>query len=569
MSSTQQQIRRRQHLEGLCAATLRALSGEPQLQYRGRLICLGDKPLTVRAPHLRIDGEDLNAYRGVADGLALRLLHSDAELHARLRPPASVACLVFDWIEQLRVESLAPASLPGLQHNVLSRFVEWSRAFVRERYTEGKIGELMYTVAQVCWARLHGRSVLEETEDMIESQHGKLVSEIGQALAGLRRSRHDQETTAQHAVAIAEFVADRVAAYLNEVPGSQDNKNDQAASALFLYPAEDEADVIDTVWSGESPVPGAVHQHYQAFTASYDSELSVDELVRGEQLSGFRERLDVLLSELSVNPHRLARYFRARLSIAEYNTWNFGEEEGRLDGRRLAQIVSAPAERRIFMQEQAEPRANTVVGLLIDCSGSMKTHGEYLALLVDRLVTALDMAGITSEILGFTTNTWHGGRARKDWIQAGWPDHPGRLNEVRHLVFKSARQSWRRQARRDLGALLKTDLFREGVDGEAIEWACSRLSSRIESRRILVVISDGSPMDSATQLANDAYYLDSHLKQIVARRSREGEIEIRGLGIGLDLSPFYADNLIIDPKDPIDTSLLGEVARLIAEPDRI
>src|SRR5699024_211331 len=148
---------------------------------------------------------------------------------------------------------------------------------------------------------------------------------------------------------------------------------------------------------------------------------------------------------------------------------------GRIDGRRLAQIVAAPGERRVFTIEATEPRANAVVGLLLDCSGSMKAHGEFLALVVDRLANALSMAGIPFEILGFTTAAWSGGRARRDWLRAGRPARPGRLNEVRHLVFKTALQPWRR-SRHGIGALLKHDFYREGIDGEAVEWACTRLS---------------------------------------------------------------------------------------------
>lgn len=564
MSDVQQRTRRRQHLEALCATTLRALCGEPRLQYRGRRLCIGDTPLAMRAPHLQVtDNDDLTAYRGAADGMALRLLYSKTAEHARRAPESAVARLMFDWLEQLRVESLAPEHLPGLSHNVADRFKAWSRAFVRERYVEGEIGELIYTIAQICRARLTGQPVLEETEDLIEARRGKIVSEIGHALAGLRRERHDQAAFAPHALAIAAYVADQVALAQDESPESDNDQDDRAAFSVLLDFNDDTGESFAAASSGESTVLAEAHQRYHVFTTAYDAEQSVAELVRAEQLAAFRTRLDDALGEVHVNQHRLARYFRARLSIAEPSAWRFGEEAGYIDGRRLAQIVAAPTERRVFTIEQPEPRSNTVVGLLLDCSGSMKAHSEFLALVVDRLMGALAMAGVLSEILGFTTGAWSGGRARQDWMRAGRPAHPGRLNEARHLIFKPARRPWRR-ARRDIGALLKNELYREGIDGEAVAWACARLAARAEARRILVVISDGSPMDSATQLVNDRYYLDNHLKQVVAQQAREGEIEIRGLGVGLDLSAFYHDSLIVDPQAPIDNRLLGEIAVLIA-----
>lgn len=563
MSNLQQRIRRRQHMEALCAATLRALSHEPRLQYRGRRLCLGDTPLAMTAPHLQVaDHDDFAAYRGAADGMALRLLYSDAALHASLAPTDSVERLMFDWLEQFRAESLAPDHLPGLTSNLVARFSAWSRAFVHGHHADGEIGELVHTVAQISWARLTGRPVLKEFEGLIETRRGEIAPEIGTALAGLRRERHDQARFAAHALAIAAFVADRVTQAQSQ-SADADEGTDRAIFTTLLEVADEASNkTFAAALSGKSTTLAEARHRYRVFTPVYDSEQPVSRFVRAEQLDAFRAHLDAELDELTVNRHRLARYFRARLSVAERSGWSFGEESGYIDGRRLAQIVTTPADHRVFKTEQAEPRSDAVVGFLLDCSGSMKTHSEFLALIVDRLVDALSMAGVTSEILGFTTGAWSGGRAKRDWSAAGRPALPGRLNESRHLIFKPARRPWRR-ARRDLGALLKADLYRESIDGEALDWACARLMARPEGRRILVVISDGCPMDSATQLANDRYYLDNHLQQVVARRGRDDAIGIRGLGVGLDLSAFYPRSLIVDPQAPIDNRLLSEIAALI------
>jgi len=194
----------------------------------------------------------------------------------------------------------------------------------------------------------------------------------------------------------------------------------------------------------------------------------------------------------------------------------------------------------------------------------MKTHIESVAMVVDVFVRALEQAGVASEVLGFTTGAWNGGRARRDWLRAGRPAHPGRLNELCHLVFKDADTPWRR-ARRDLAALLKADLFREGADGEAVEWACDRMEARAEARRLLVVVSDGCPMDSATELANDAHYLDQHLREVVERREQGGSVEIFGAGVGLDLSPYYARAQALDLTGAVRNQVFGELLELIGE----
>jgi cobaltochelatase CobT len=206
--------------------------------------------------------------------------------------------------------------------------------------------------------------------------------------------------------------------------------------------------------------------------------------------------------------------------------------------------------------------ADAALTLLVDCSGSMKGLIEPVAALADILARSLDMVGVDCEVLGFTTGAWNGGRPYRDWMARGRPPAPGRLNESCHLVFKEAARNWRR-SRAGIAALLKADLFREGIDGEAVDWACERLLAQEAGRRILIVVSDGCPMDSATTLANDARYLDRHLREVVARREREGAVEIIGLGVGLDLSPYYRRSISADFARVLENALFFELARLM------
>ncbi|MBO1518982.1 cobaltochelatase CobT-related protein [Oceanisphaera pacifica] len=572
----QQQARRQQRVEELCAASIRALSGKPDLHFRGKVLYQGERSLPMHAPHHRIDTAtaSFTDCRAAADGMALRLMYSNAKLHQMHCPQKPIARLVFELLEQLRVEALVPAHLTGIATNVEERFVRWSQDFHRSGHTENSSGILLYTVAQMCWSRLNACQVLEETEDFIESTRFSLASSMGASLSGLRRTRHQQAAFIPHALAIAELVdgiieAQRAEQDADEDQGQDQDQDAQSSFALLLDFDQDgdDSDGFATARSGASRAYGENQQGYQVYSNAYDREVKASNLVRAAQLEEYRERLDKGISEQGINIQRLARQLTATLARPQSDGWSYGEEEGRIDGRRLAQLVSSPTERRLFYQERQRPVADCVVSILIDCSGSMRHQIEPIAMLADCLIRALDMIGASSELLGFTTNTWNGGKPHKEWMRQGRPPYPGRLNETCHLVFKEANCGWRR-SRRDIAALLKGDLFREGVDGEALDWACNRLLTCSENRKILIVISDGSPADSATNLTNDAYYLDNHLKEVLARRERQNEVDIFGLGVGLDLSPFYRHCLATDMSQALDSHLFDEIVRLIGHQKR-
>ncbi|MFP3567957.1 cobaltochelatase CobT-related protein [Paraburkholderia sp. SIMBA_030] len=564
MSSDRHAVRRAEQREALCAAAVRALTGDAALHYRDGRLCRDLRPLPLHAPHLRTDPQvdDFASLRGGADGAALRIMHSDAELHSRLCPGDLVGRLVFELLEQLRCETQIPPGMPGLAQNLRDRFEGWSRAFYRSGLAEDHLGILLYTVAQISWSRLTGWPVLEDTEDLIEATRAAIVPTLGVSLAGLRRHRAEQGAFAVHALEMARLVDEMIRAAraerVQDDPQDTDDDNARTAFSLWFDVEDDEYKDMAVALTGDSRVLGASDHGYHAYTTCYDREIYPGSLVRKSLLGEFRDRLDERIAGLGVNVARLAHALKAALAIPQRDGWSFGEEHGRIDGRRLAQLVSSPAERRLFRLERHTPLADCAVSFLIDCSGSMKAHIEPVAIMVDILTRALDQAGVTTEVLGFTTGAWNGGRARLDWLAQGRLRHPGRLNETSHLVFKDAARSWRR-ARADIAALFKADLFREGVDGEAVDWACARLLAGAEARRILIVISDGSPMDSATGQANDAYYLDNHLKEVVARHEASRDVEVLGLGVGLDLRPYYRRCLAVDLSVPPDMKLFAEI----------
>ncbi|MGL6110112.1 MAG: cobaltochelatase CobT-related protein [Rubrivivax sp.] len=573
MSEVQQLARRQQRVEELCAGAIRALSGEADLHFRGRRLHRAAQRLPLFAPHLHplIESDDFGSFRGAADGLALRLRFSDATLHAGLCPTAPVARLVFELLEQIRVESLVPAGLDGVARNLRHRFEQWSLSFHRSRLTDSARGILLYTVAQVCRARVTGEPVLEATEDLMEATRAALSPAMGTDLAGLRRQRHDQAAYAVHALAIAALVAEMLRSADDEDSTRADRVDvEDSERAAFSLVMELDARVEEGVAaavSGHSRAFEAAQGRYCIYTTAYDRELQAAALARADVLREHRAQLDRLVAGSGLNGPRLARELKALLARPANDGWDSAMEEGRIDGRRLAQLIASPTERRLFRREHVSAEADCVLAFLIDCSGSMKQHIEAVATLVDVFARALEHAGVASEVLGFTTGAWNGGRARRDWLKAGQPPQPGRLNEAMHIVFKDADTRWR-FARAGIAALLEAELFREGIDGEAVDWAVARLQARPEARKLLVVVSDGCPMDGATNLANDAYYLDNHLKQVLQWHEHAGCVEICALGVGLDLSPFYSRCQALDVGTPPGHAVLRDILQLLARPAR-
>ena len=570
-----QAARHQQRIEELCGASVRALTGQPDLHFRGWRLHRSQRLLAIAAPHLYPPADaPFAGFRGAADGLALRLLHSDAALHAAQAPPGGAARAVFDLLEQLRVESLVAQAWPGARHNLRQRFEHWSAAFAASDLIETASGLLLFALAQTARTRLTGEPVYEPMEDAIETTRGRLVQAAGHELAALKRERQAQAGFIPPALALAARVADMLQALrgvtADPAAAGEDEARALAQFTLRVCFGPEGGEALALAGQGHSRVLSESTQGYRVYQTDHDQQHDAARLARADELRTLRDDLDGRIARAGLNIGRLARTLQALLARPRADDWDSGQEEGRIDGRRLAQLVASPAERRLFRTEHLAPQARCQLTLLIDCSGSMKQHMGLVSLLADVLARALEQAGVQVEVLGYTTAAWHGGRPAKAWQRAGRPPHPGRLNEVRHLVFKAAGQSWRR-ARLGLAALQKADLFREGIDGEAVLWACHRLRQASETadgqpieRRLLIVVSDGSPMDSATHAANDLHYLGHHLRRVVAEQTAQGGLEILGLGVGLDLSPYYPRCQALDPAVPVSQATFGELIDLIA-----
>lgn len=570
------QARLQERLEELGAASIRALTGERDLSFRGRRLHRAGVRLPRYAPHLAADAahDDAASFRGVADGLALRLARSDDALHRALAPEDAVERSLFDAFEQFRVESLVPAAWPGVRTNLRHRHEAWSLAYHHAGHTDGARGLLLYTALQMVRARVTAEPVLEETEDLMEATRFGLAPRIGHALALLRRARGDQRAYAEP----ARRIAAEVTAMLREAGGAPLGTGEDPAprdadlKSVFglLVDDRDEAAEGDeagtAVHGGAREVDHAAVDRYRVHTAAYDQEVDAASLARPDERALLRERLDRRLAAQAVNAPRIARALQRLYAVPVASGFDPAQEEGQLDGRALARLVATPTDHRIFRRQRDEPQAEVALTILIDCSGSMKAHAETLAVLADTLARAGEIAGLAVEVLGYSTAAWNGGRALRAWRRAGRPEAPGRLNERLHIVFKPFETPWRR-ARQALSVLLKPEPFREGLDGEALAWAAERLAARDARRRVLLVVSDGSPMDTATALANGEAWLDRHLRAVadrIERQAGDGRIELHALGVGLDLSPWYRSSHLLDLDARIGNAMFGETLELLA-----
>lgn len=561
MTPTTQVLTQFEHVLG--STVVRALTGNPELQWSGRTLYNGMDPVPLLAAHQTDSDTTLDDQRALLDGAALRLRLSDARLHNLHAPQEPVERLVFELLEQLRCESLAPEGLKGVQHNLRDRFERWAHAFVDSGLTESGLGILLFTISLTVWTRLTGHEVDDSMADLMEATRANIVPELGPSLVELKRQRRDQALFIPHALHISQWVGRVIQSAQAESGSGSPAFKSRNGFGLRLHFQTETATPPPVAEFGENKVWRDTGSRYRVFTTAYDEEAHAANLIRPAVLAEFRSQMDRRIAELGFNIPRLARLLRNRLSVVQREGWNFQQEDGYIDGRRLAHLLSNPFERAIFQQERHAWKADCAVGILFDCSGSMKAHSQTTSIMADVLGRALSMAGVANEILGFTTASWNGGRALKDWQRSGRPNGPGRLNEQLHLVFKSAMTPWRK-ARLGVSALRRVELYREGIDGEAVEWACQRLLALSAQRRILLVVSDGCPMDSATHQTNDNHYLDQHLKQTVARYERSGNVQICGLGVGLDLGCFYRYRLAIDLRDGLDEGLLMQIGDLIS-----
>lgn len=545
---------RTRRVERHTAATLRALAQQPSAEYKSNRVLVAGEPLRFAAPYLvaSIENLTLPESRGVADALAMRLRFSHAKLHRKLQPEEPLARIIFDILEQLRAESLAADSMPGLRDNLNAAFDRWCSDSRQNGFAESELGILLYTLIHIVRARLIRNVDNEDVAALIEATRANIAPLIGTAFYQLPKTREVQSEYAVHAADIANTLSELV----EHSEGEQNDKAQRQQRQLAALPPDWELQESPDEQgdSGGKAVGSSTADwvelesagDYHVFTREFDVQVTPESLYPQTRLKRYRHQLDRLVAAQSVSVNRLAFRMQRLFASLQDDDWHFGQEEGWLDARRLTQLVATPSYRQVFYRNRQVPQSDVVVSFLIDTSGSMKTQRyEAVATLVDTYSRALELAGIKSEILGFSTGGWNGGRVQEAWRTAGEPEEPGRLNELQHIVYKSADSTWR-QSRLGIAAMMETLHYREGIDGEALLWAYQRLLARGESRRYLVMVSDGSPMDAATGNTNREGFLLDHLVTVAEHIDRRSPVHIGCISIDLDTSHFVTNSVSAD-----------------------
>lgn len=557
-------VRRADEIRRLVAASGRALSAHPGLHFRGARLYDGACAAPVRAAHVagHLPIDDARASQAVADAVSLRLQYSDDALFIADLPDSPIARVVLELAEQLRVESLCPGALPGAARNLEHLFARWTRAAIAGGLAETDLGVHLLTIALVIRSRVNAAEIDPDYEDLIEATRFALATDIGRPLRQLRRRRHDQHGYQVAAREIAEIVAARF-------PGTADTagqESDDAGSLrglgfVPLVGSREELEAAAARSGAGSTAPGDTT--YRVFSTAYDRRSTAAELGRPDQLTDWLAQVRAV--PWPVSPRAVARRLAPAFAAPSPAGWDGGHEEGLLDSSRLTSLVTGHADPDLFRRPTRTPRSRAHVTLLLDCSGSMRLHNTTIAALCNLLGRALDLIDVPLEVLGFSTVDWHGGRSVADWTRAGSPARPGRLGGVHHVVFKDADIGWQR-GHTGLGAMLRPDLYREGVDGEALQWALSRIGARDAARRVLVVLSDGGPMETATRDVNAPGFLDDHLVRVATQCENVGAVQLHGLGIDADVSAYYLSHDTVSLDDGLTKQVVAQLVSLLDAP---
>ena len=517
----------------LHGATIRALSNQSALAVYGSDVYFHHQKQMAPC-HLRFDAsfESSNRLkRGKFDAMAQRKRYSDPMLHAQLQPEEPIARLIFDALEQLRTEALYSKAHKGLKANLRHNFHHWSVHPSTAKLFDDQVGVLLFTVIQIIWSRLNRHSVFTDVEEIVEVTRSGIAPLIGHALKCLNKQTRDQMKFAEHALEIAHIINDLV-----QQEQVSKNENKKVPTALnFWFDDEQASEFLDALTTQSSKTLAKNANHYQIFTTDFDIETDITSMVRPEALIKFRKQLSDFQQLNPINTKWLSKQLRDIFQVHPEPYLQSGHTAGYVDGAKLNQVVFSPLQQDVFKYPENQLITQAHLCLLVDCSGSIKAHRTWIASWIDYFIQAAEAAGIKTEVLGFTTTTWQGGRVREAWQKSGSPPNPGRLNELCHICFKSEHTPWRK-AKKALAGLLKADLYKESIDGESIEWACKRALTKATKPHLLI-ISDQCPMDSFTLSHNPANLLTNHIIEVLNRY--QNQLNICGIGVGEALPEYY------------------------------
>jgi cobaltochelatase CobT len=595
------------------AAAMRALAGgvDHQVSYAGTDTHVGNGDVRLPALPPRATLQQRASLRGAADGAALWLAHHDPATHRKLCPSLDGARAIFESAERARVEAIGSLDLKGVGVNLEAALnqryesrqldapgqadeagiAEVVRLLLREQLTGAPPPQNLSMVMDLWkpWIESRAGDLLEQLSNTLDDQAqfaeisrrliGALETDLGDSGSDQDDSDEEGDNNDGDGEAESDQDGDQSAVGEDQSEGEDSQSMEDAGDGGTSDDSEQvEADgAEDGMSDGDSPHSdmnaqnqdrGVSSDAYRVFETRFDEIVAAADLCDPEELDRLRGMLDRHMENVASIVGKLANSLQRKLMAHQNRSWDFDLEEGILDAGRLHRVVTQPLSPLSYKMEQDTKFRDTVVTLLLDNSGSMRGRPITIAAVTaDILARTLERCGVKVEILGFTTRAWKGGQSREMWQQAGKPNQPGRLNDLRHIVYKAADAPWRR-ARKSLGLMLREGILKENIDGEALLWAHERLLGRTEDRRIMLVISDGAPVDDSTLSVNSGSYLEKHLREVIAYIETRSPVELLAIGIGHDVTRYYRRAVTITDVDQLGGAVVGQLTDLFDEDAR-
>ncbi|MCF2904334.1 cobaltochelatase subunit CobT [Octadecabacter sp. CECT 8868] len=590
------------------AEATKVMADDPELTVSFTVDPPGATAETVRLPQVsrRMTREEVLIARGTADAYALRHKYHDAGVAAKYMPNGQLAQDLYTAMENARVEAVGARHMPGTAGNIDAKIGNEALRKGYDQVREASEAPLAAAAGYLIRHLATGRDMPGGAANVMDLWRGFIEDNAGGTLEGLEDTLEDQAAFAKFARQIIQDMGygdqlgddpddmgDDLEDEANtgeeeeepestgqddgdedETEGtpeqSQEEQQDAAEAQVSMDESAEsemaeEADMPEGEAPMEPPAPQPVSDadpNYVVYTTEHDEEIGAEDLAEPAELERLRAYLDQQLEPLKGAVSRLANKLQRRLQAQQNRSWSFDQEEGILDAGRLARVVANPTTPLSFKVEQDTEFRDTCVTLLLDNSGSMRGRPiSIAAICADVLARTLERCSVKVEILGFTTKAWKGGISREEWLAEGRPQHPGRLNDLRHIIYKRADAPWRR-SRDNLGLMMKEGLLKENIDGEALEWAHRRLTARQEARKVLMVISDGAPVDDSTLSVNAANYLEKHLRDVIAMVEKRKAVELVAIGIGHDVTRYYDRAVTITDVEQLAGAMTEQLASL-------
>ncbi len=587
--------------------TARALAHEPEVElaFTADAPSQAGKNFKVPMPGRLLPPDQVAEARGFADSFALKLKHHDAARHVALRPSEVIAGAAFDAVENARVEALGSRNMAGIAANLGHALELKLRTDPISRAQAADEVPISTALSLIVRERLTGAPVPAGAAAGVDMLRGWIEENAGSDLDALALALDNQRAFAALTQSMLEHLnltegdidpsdADEGG---DDAEDSQDQDGDSedegegesGQAEARAEPQQGEGEETEADYDGEDmddqdgadgemgddgmqPVTPQrrnwdhlPQSDYKIWSIKYDETITAIELADEEELNRLRAYLDQQLSNLQSVVTKLANRLQRRLMAQQNRSWDFDQEEGMLDAARLARVIVSPGSSLSYKIERETQFRDTVVTLLIDNSGSMRGRPISIAAIsADIMARTLERCGVKTEILGFTTRAWKGGQAREDWLAAGRQPMPGRLNDLRHIIYKKADEPWR-HAKRNLGLMMREGLLKENIDGEALLWAHNRLIARAEDRRILMVISDGAPVDDSTLSVNHGGYLEQHLRKVIEMIETRSPVQLVAIGIGHDVTRYYNRAVTIMDVEQLGGTMIEQLAGLFDE----